>query len=168
MGEYDFFRQVSILKDLKTEHFEKLMPICRRVTFKAGEVILREGESGDTMYLFAEGEVEVTNTLTMKIGSHGFEETEKSIVKLRAGSVGFFGDMALFESAPRSATITASSECVLYEIRKEDFDRLCEENTEIGYRIINNIASVLCHRIRRGNQDILKLTTVLSIVLSKR
>lgn len=128
---------------------------------------MREGEVGDSMYLFAEGEVLVTKNLTMKTGKRGFSQAEKSMVRLDARYVSFFGDMAMFENDVRSATITASTDCLLYEIRREDFERLASRDPVLGYDLIRKIAAVLCHRVRQGNQDILKLTTALSIALSK-
>jgi CRP/FNR family cyclic AMP-dependent transcriptional regulator len=75
--------------------------------------------------------------------------------------------MAMFENDVRSATLTASTDCVLYEIKRDDFERLTQQNCALGYKLVRKIAEVLCNRVRQGNQDILKLTTALSIALSK-
>ena len=81
--------------------------------------------------------------------------------------VSFFGDMAMFENEVRSATLTASADCLLFEIKREDFERLTGRDCALGYKLVRKIAEVLCQRVRQGNQDILKLTTALSIALSK-
>jgi CRP-like cAMP-binding protein len=75
--------------------------------------------------------------------------------------------MAILEDEPRSATVTASTDCDLYEINKKDLLALGERRPDIGYRIILRIAEVLCSRLRKSNRDILKLTTALSISLSR-
>jgi len=165
--DLEFFKSVKILGGLNDDQVASVFRISRKKQFNRGSTIMREGEAGDTMYLFFEGEVEVLNTLTMKFGKHNFEETEKSMVKLDASFVSFFGEMSLLEDAPRSATITAKSDCVLYELRKENFRQLCSQEPAIGYQIVLKIAEVLCSRIRKSNQDILKLTTALSIALSR-
>ena len=162
-----FLSGVVILKDLTPEELDRVWATVRRVAVPKGAVIMREGDAGETMFFFAEGEVEVTQKLTLKAGRQGFSQAEKSVVNLRASSVSFFGDMALFENEPRSATITAAEDCVLYEIGREDFERLATTQPALGYKIIRRISTVLCQRIRRGNQDVLKLTTALSIALSK-
>jgi CRP/FNR family cyclic AMP-dependent transcriptional regulator len=161
-----FLTSVVLLADLTPEELDLLWSIVRRVTAPRGTVIMREGDVGDTMCFFAEGEVEVTQKLTLRAG-RGFSQGEKSMVRLRADSVSFFGDMALFEREPRSATITAAQDCVLYEIGRDDFEQLSAAHPALGYKIMRRIAPVLCQRIRRSNQDVLKLTTALSIALSK-
>jgi CRP-like cAMP-binding protein len=161
------FTGIGLFCDLSAEETEEVRRIARELRVRAGQVIMREGEVGDSMFLFAEGEVLVTKNLTLKTGKQEFSQAEKSMVRLDARSVSFFGDMAMFENDVRSATITASTDCLLYEIRREDFEALAERNCRLGYKLIRQIAVVLCGRVRQGNQDILKLTTALSIALSK-
>ena len=86
---------------------------------------------------------------------------------LKSDEVSFFGDMAMFETEPRSATITAGTDCVLYEIHRQDFTDLCDQHPVLGVRILRRMAVTLCRRIRRGNEDVLKLSTALSIALTK-
>jgi len=163
----EFLKSVDLLADLTREERDLVGAILNNIEVPKGTVIMREGDVGDTMYVFAEGEVEVTQKLTLKVGRQAFSQAEKSVVRLRAASVSFFGDMALFEREPRSATITAVERCVLYEIRRDDFERLAASHPRIGYVIMRRIAPVLCQRVRRSNQDVLKLTTALSIALSR-
>ncbi|NOY09966.1 MAG: cyclic nucleotide-binding domain-containing protein [Spirochaetes bacterium] len=163
----DLLKKVGILSDLTEAERNLIFKIARKVEVSSGDIIMREGEIGDSMFLFLEGEVEVSKNLTLKVGKRGFSKAEKSMVKLNADYVSFFGDMAMFENDTRSATITASADCLLYEIKRDDFEKLCSEHPEIGYKVIRKIATVLCKRVRKGNQDVLKLTTALSIALSK-
>jgi len=161
------FRRISLLADLPEGDLEALKDIAREVRVPAGEVIMREGEVGDSMYLFAEGEVLVSKNLTLKTGKRGFSQAEKSMTRLNAQFVSFFGDMAMFENDVRSATVTAAVECLMYELRREDFEGLTAARPQLGHELVRRIAVVLCKRVRQGNQDILKLTTALSIALSK-
>ncbi len=160
-------RNIDLLKNLTQEEIDELWNIVHPVEFGVGSVIMKEGDIGDSMFLFANGVVDVTKNLTLKIGKKGFSLVEKSMVKLNSNHVSFFGDMAMFENDTRSATITASADCLLFEIKRHDFEVLCDKNPELGYKIIKEMAITLCQRVRKGNQDILKLTTALSIALSK-
>lgn len=166
-NDFNFFRSVSLLQDLNDEQLHRVYRIADKKKVNSGTVIMREGDSGDSMYLFFSGEVEVLNTLTMKMGKGDFAETEKSMVRLNAEVVSFFGEMALLENDARSATITAVSDCILYEISRDDFQQLGLENPAIGYAILLQMSKGLCARIRKSNRDILKLTTALSIALSR-
>lgn len=160
-------KRVVILNDLDDNELEGIASICREVRINAGTIIMNEDEIGGTMYFFMQGEVNVSKSLTMKIGRKGFENTEKSMVKLNADKVSFFGDMAMFQDEPRSATITASTDCILYEVGRNDFNMFVKSNPDAGVKLLLKMAQTLSSRIRKGNEDILKLTTALSIALSR-
>jgi CRP/FNR family transcriptional regulator, cyclic AMP receptor protein len=165
--EIALLRKVGILADLDEEDLRKVLAISQRVAFKAGETIMREGEQGESMYFFVEGEVDVTKNLTLKLGDRDFATAEKSMNKLSADHVSVFGEMSVFGPEPRSATITAGSDCVLYSVNGAEFTELCNAEPMIGLSIVRRIAAVLCSRVRKGNGDVLKLSTALSIALSR-
>ncbi len=82
-------------------------------TFHAGDIIMRQGETGQNAFIVEKGKVEI------KIEKPNKEEI---VVGTRsAGSM--IGEMSLIDNAPRTATITAIEECQLLEITKEDFSR---------------------------------------------
>lgn len=166
--EITFLQRVDILADLTRGEINRVYPIVRRQAVDAGTVIMREGDPGDEMYLFAEGEVTVSKSLTMKISKRaGFGQVEKSMVRLRAEQVSFFGDMAIIENDTRSATITAATDCLLYAVTRDDFEDLCSKYPEVGVKVLRRVAKVLSKRVRDRNQDVLKLTTALSVVLNR-
>jgi CRP/FNR family transcriptional regulator, cyclic AMP receptor protein len=165
--EISLLRKVGILADLSDADLEKLLAICQRAAFKAGETIMHEGEQGESMYFFVEGEVDVTKNLTLKLGDRDFATAEKSMNKLSASKVSVFGEMAVFGPEPRSATITASSDCVLYRVNRDRFTKFCDDECKAGLAIVRRIAAVVCARVRKGNEDVLKLSTALSIALSR-
>ena len=134
----------------------------------SGEDIMEEGNVGDTMYFFLKGVVDIKKALTLKIAKRGFENVEKSMVKLDSNIVSFFGEMAMIDSSPRSATVTASTDCVLFAITRDDFTTLCDEHPAIGLKMLRRISQVLSRNVRKGNEDIMKLTTALSIALSRQ
>lgn len=162
-----FLKNISIFKDLKEEEIKKITSILKLVRFKAGEIIINEGETGNTMFVFKEGKVQISHQITLKLGS-SWGEAEKSMAVLDGSTIGFFGEMSLLTGAPRSATIKAITDCTLYKIEKEDFEKFSKKNPVIAYSIMEKIAKVLSNRIVGMNDNILKLTTALSIALSKR
>ncbi len=166
-SEIKAFQAMQVLSDLSAAEKETVMAISRRVNFRHGEVIMREGEIGDSMYFFIEGEVKVSKELTLKVGRGAFSQAEKSMLSLKPGPSGLFGDMAMFGDEPRSATITASSDCVLFAISRESFTELCVKEPGLGVKLLHRIALVLCERLRKSNSDVLKLSTALSLALSK-
>lgn len=160
-------KKVAILSDLNNKELEYILSISKKVEIPSNDIIMTEGEVGSTMHFFVKGEVKVSKNLTLKIGKKGFGSAEKSMVKLKAEHVSFFGDMAMFQDEPRSATITASMDCTLYEISRDSFTKFCNDFPEQGVKVLQRIASTMSGRVRKGNEDILKLTTALSLALSK-
>jgi len=164
--EFTAFCRISLFKGLQEDAIRRVFAAAERVLVKRGQVIMREGEAGNEMFVFVSGTVEVHSRLTLSIDGVDVDSVDKSIVRLKAVDVGFVGEMALIEDAPRSATVQASEPCILYSIDKQRFNSLCMKHPDIGYVIMRNMAGVFCSRIRKSNTDILKLTTALSLVLS--
>jgi CRP/FNR family transcriptional regulator, cyclic AMP receptor protein len=168
MTEFEKFYNISLLRDIPEEEVKLLFNSCKRVTFKQNDIIMEEDEDECSMFFFIEGEVVISNVITMKVSNQaGYSEVDKQIVKLKAESVGTLGEMSVFEEQKRSATVKASEPCILYEIGKKDFEDFINQHPDIGVKILFNIAKVLCARVRRSNNDKLKLTTALSIALSR-
>lgn len=165
--EEGILKSLPILRDLDEGELTKFLTITRRVRFSKGNIILKEGEPGDTMYIIADGAVEISKNLVMKMGREEFQDRDKILTKLSAEDHAVFGEVALFEQGKRTATVVARSDCVLLEITRNDFLRLGEENPRIGYKITRNITQLLCSRLRKADEDTIKLTTALSLALSK-
>jgi CRP-like cAMP-binding protein len=167
MEEEKFLKAIPIFQDLDEEELRQVLKITRRIQFPQGKAILKEGETGETMYIIAEGTVEVSKTLVMKRGPEEFQGRDKILTKLSADDHAIFGEVALFERSQRTATVFALTDCRLLEISKSDFLRLAEENPRIGYKITRNIVQLLCSRLRKADEDTIKLTTALSVALGR-
>lgn len=167
MHEEKLLKAVPIFQDLEEEELRHLLEIARRVQFPRGKVILKEGEPGEMIYIIEEGMVEISKSLVMKLGRDDYQDREKILTKLSAADHAIFGEVALFEQGCRTATIVALTDCVLLEIARPNFLRLAEENPRMGYKITRNIAQMLCSRLRKADEDMVKLTTALSLALSR-
>jgi CRP/FNR family transcriptional regulator, cyclic AMP receptor protein len=167
MGDEKLLKVPSILRGLDDEELGQFRKIARPVRVPRGKAILREGESGNTMYILQEGTVEVSKTMVMAPGGVENQNRDKILSKISAKDDAFFGEVALFEQDKRTATVVALTDCFLQEIGKAEFLRLAEENPRLGFKITRNIAELLCSRLRRTGEDVVKLTTALSIALSR-
>ena len=157
----------GFLAGLEGGDIDEVLKAARRIECEAGKAVMREGDSGDAMYLLAAGEVEVTKNLTLKLGLRDFARADKSMTRITAERAPVFGEMALLATEPRSATVTAATPCVLYEIESGAFKAICEGNPRLGAELLRRIARILSARVRKGNEEILKLSTALSIALSR-
>jgi CRP/FNR family cyclic AMP-dependent transcriptional regulator len=116
-------------------------------TYDAGEIIFCEYEPGDTFYLIQSGRVKI-----VKI----FGNIEKTIDILKPGE--FFGEMALLENAPRSASIVALDDCKLLEFNRSNFQVLMTGNPQMALKLLGLFAKRIYDQKRRF--AILTLTDV--------
>jgi CRP-like cAMP-binding protein len=144
MGFTDILGSVELFEGATPDELTSLAKVCRDQTFNKGEVITRQGEEGEALYVVCKGFVEV-------IRSHPSTDIEpRTVVHLGEGQI--FGEMALVDHGPRSATIQAASDATdVLVINREDFERLCEENLHFGFTVMRNIAADLSFKLRHQN-----------------
>ncbi|MEB2344305.1 MAG: cyclic nucleotide-binding domain-containing protein [Deltaproteobacteria bacterium] len=128
-------RQVSLLSALSLERLQAVERIAREVEYLKGEVIVREGEPGDELYLLVEGAVDVVK----QAGT----AREERVNALGAGS--YFGEMAVFDGAPRSATVVAASDARVLVLAGARLRELVHEMPELAFDLLR----VLAERLRR-------------------
>lgn len=159
--------KVRTFQGLTERQLEKLAHFLRERCWPEGVNICTEGEHGDQMYILYEGRVEITRTLTMRVGGD-FASRDKAFNELDAADLPVVGDIAIVDDrATRSATVRTLSPCAGLELTRSDFDRLCAEDTDLGMKLLRNILRGVCALLRKSNNDLLKLTTALSIALSR-
>ena len=162
-----FLKQVQLFSDLSEEEMVALLDIVFLRTFKKGDTIIREDDVGSEMYVLVEGEVQVVRSLTLKVGRHEFEQTEKALTRLSGKKPICFGEMAMLSQDKRSASIMALANCTAFVIERERFEQFCETNPRAGYHVVRRIAQVVSDRLRKENENVLKLTTALSLALAR-
>lgn len=106
--------------------------------YDRGEVIFFEHEPGDSFYLIQSGRVKIVKIMG---------EIEKIIDILQPGE--FFGEMAILENAPRSATIITVEPCKLLEFNKENFSALIQNTPQVGINLLKIFARRIYDQKRR-------------------
>ena len=119
----DLFRQVP-MQDLVS-----IAQLCREVNFTKGEQFIKEGETGDCLYIIATGDVTVVVEGVGRIGSS------------RQGEV--IGEMAIISSNPRVASCIADTEVTALQITHNDFWTLMEENSAVALSVLRVIVTRL-------------------------
>ncbi len=162
--------EYQIFEGLQPEEVRHFAQKLRHYEAPEGEIIVKEGDAGNSLFLLLKGEVEVSQALTMKITTdETLDSREKAITRLRGNVHPFFGEMSIFsDHDTRSATIRAVSKCSLAEITRDDFFTVVRNHPEHGIRVLVNIAQVLASRLKKTNNDVMKLTTALTLILEQR
>lgn len=165
-GRLDYFKKVSLFRDLSERQIGRLMHIMSLVEYSEDEVVFKEGSSGDSIYILIEGEVEISKTLVLPQWIQSAQKKEKSLIRLSEKAHPFFGEMAMFgQDAERSATITATKTCLMAMLPGKEFQAILEADPEIGLVVYRNIACELAKRVREANKNVLKLTTAFTLAL---
>jgi CRP-like cAMP-binding protein len=134
-------RSVELFTGLTDEELNQVAAICTRRQLKEGEVLARQGETGRDLYIVSEGLLEVS---VME------RDVPRVVINLGAGQL--IGEMALVDHGPRSATVTAVQDPTFVQvIQHDEFEALCQQNTQIGYRVMQNLAVDLSFKLRHRN-----------------
>lgn len=114
--------------------------IVKEERFEEGQQIMLKGEMGFCMYIICEGEIKIH---------------DKDLTFTTLGNRDFFGELALLDPEPRSASATAMKDSLVLRLDQEAFYELMSERTEVA----KGILKVLCRRIRHQNDVISEMKT---------
>lgn len=124
-----FLKSIDLFSQIPGEDLAALALIATEERRDSGDEIFAEGESGDALYLVLDGKVRV-------------HRGDRVIAEL--GERECFGEMAILDAAPRSATVTSLLATDLLKITREDFQDIMSEKPEIAQGVIK----VLTRRLR--------------------
>ena len=128
-----FLKSIDLFSQIPGEDLAQIAVIATEETRDRGEEIFSEGEDGDALYLVLDGKVRV-------------HREDRVIAEL--GERECFGEMAILDASPRSATVTAVEDSHLLKISREDFQEIVTEKPEIAMGIIKVLTGRLRHAIR--------------------
>jgi CRP/FNR family transcriptional regulator, cyclic AMP receptor protein len=129
----DLLRQVPLFAALSNRDLKKLAKPFKERMFPAGETIAAEGKSGVGFFVIGEG------TVDYSIGGEH---------KGSGGPGEYFGEVALVDDGPRTATVTAATDVTAYGLTSWEFRPLVEENAAIAWELLVAMAK----RLRAANQ----------------
>lgn len=144
----DFLKSITLFEDLKIDEIKRLERTLHKRHYRRGEIIFNEGEPGAALYILKDGEVDILIN---------YDEEPILLTKLHNGM--FFGEIALFDESPRSATVEASSECEIITLSKPDFILFSQKEPTIGIKIVMRLGEILSTRLKASNKQIEELKT---------
>ena len=134
------WEKIPIFAGLHASALEFLIAKSQEVVARPGEIIVREGETGNRMFLIRSGQVRV-------------RKGESDPVEIAIVSAGdFFGEMCILETLPRTATVEALTDCVFSTLSSINFYQFYEAMPSQYSILILNIARDLSRRLRRRDE----------------
>ena len=137
-------RKIPLFKELDDDELLKVAEIAIKKNFPGGSIIFREGEKGDSLFLIVYGSIRILKTS---------ERGEEEIVRLASGSV--FGELALIDDSPRSATAITLENSELLDITRDNLNNLVEKYPVIGVKIFKAFSKLITSRLRGTTNDLL-------------
>src|ERR1700752_2534738 len=137
MDDQELLRTVPIFEELTDAAIASLGRLTARRRYPKDTVVFFENEEGDSFFMILEGRIKVTI-----LGDDGRE-----VILSMLGPGDFFGEMALLDNEPRSATAIAVEETELLSLHRNDFQTVLTDNRSITTALIK----ILTARLRRAN-----------------
>lgn len=134
-----FLLDAPLFKDLDPDGLTDVVSIMQIQHLDRGSPVFREGDIGDAWFVIYEGTAEVSWEGTF--GRHR--------PTTQMGPRTCFGEMAVLDGSPRSATVTATTELTLLRFPRGAFQELLAEQNLAAYQLVLGMARVLCERQRR-------------------
>src|SRR5688500_12254479 len=125
-----FFRKFALFSELDDKELAAIAAVAKSRRYAKDDVVFHESESGDVFCLIREGKVKVT-----MISPEG-----KEIILSMLGPGDFFGEMALLDDEPRSATVVATEALDVVTIWRSDFLQILQENFSITRKVLAEIS----------------------------
>ena len=154
----DLINEVPQLYSLGPDEVVTLVPYVSHKSAEKGTLVFREGDSGDSLFYIARGAVDIIK-----------ESVEGNPIKLAQFTQdSMLGEMALIDSAPRSATAKVFDDVELIILSRDAFDGLLKDVPAIGIKIFKQIATTMSQRVRFANgrlADVLDLAHQQGITL---
>jgi MFS superfamily sulfate permease-like transporter/CRP-like cAMP-binding protein len=140
--------RLALLGDLSAAQIERLRGALEPVAFPAGQVIFHSGDPGSALYLVTSGRASVHIR---------HDDGDIRLVTFAAGAV--FGELALLDRGPRSATVTADEDIEGFGLSETAFAELCRQHPDIAIKLLQALGRELSVRIRHANMTIQQLET---------
>ncbi|MCC6740876.1 MAG: cyclic nucleotide-binding domain-containing protein [Planctomycetia bacterium] len=139
-----FLREVDTFSALTDAELEKLAAICRDRALRRGDVVYKERDPGDRLFIIESGAIEIAKSNGSPAGTR--------IAILEHGEI--FGELAIFEERARSSSAVASRDARLRFIEKKDLDALLAADAGLAVKILKGLLKKTAARLRLADEAI--------------
>lgn len=149
-GLHDILGAVPFFRELTPEELDRIIALGRLVTYPKDALLFTEGDPGEALYIVVDGSVRISKVVP--------GAKEEAMAFMERG--GCFGEMALFDEFPRSATAIAHEECRVLFIEKEAFLELLRSDPVIARKTLWAFCRTLSVRLRETTDRIVALFAI--------
>jgi CRP-like cAMP-binding protein len=139
----DILSRVVLFQDLEAPALATLAPLLIAKKFAAGTVIFRELDDSDALYIVEKG--------TIVVSKHVSGDVDMVLTRFAPGD--FFGEMGLFDNAPRSATANVETDTLLWRLDRSVFHDIFSHHPEMAAKICYRLVTIFIERLRVTNEQ---------------
>ncbi len=143
----EFLLETPLFEDLDAGELGEVVRVMQIQRVRPDHAIFKEGDAGNAWYVIYEGEA-------------GVEKRDPFSPVRKVATLddhACFGEMAVLDDSPRSATVTARTDVTLFRFPSIPFQDLLEEGNLAAYKLVHAMARTLCARQRKINQQLTDL-----------
>ena len=149
MIDTTFLTDSPLFQNLSETERAQILIIGQVKSYAANQVIFREGDAGDGLFILVNGSVRISKQSVTG---------EEALAVLEPHA--FFGEMALIDFSPRAADAIANEAADLFFIPLKDLRTLIETNHQIAMKVLYSLCEVLAQRLRETNERYMSVFTI--------
>ena len=138
--------QIALLEGLSVEDRRLFFDLAKTRVVEDHQAIVTEGEAGDAMYVLVSG--------TVRVEKATLDQQQEVLTSLGEGEC--FGELALVDREPRSATVRAFGQVEVLEFLQSDLDAFFDAHPNLHRRILQNVAKITAQRVRRLDETLVQ------------
>jgi len=142
-NDIEFLQSIPLFDSLKHSEILRLERSLHDRLYSKNEEVFFEGEPGAALYIIKEGKIDIYKNYK-----------DEKILLASLGEGTFFGELALFDESPRSATAVATKDTMLLAFSKPSLIQFSEQNPKSGFKISMRLGEILSQRLRVANEHI--------------
>jgi CRP-like cAMP-binding protein len=154
----EMLSRIPVFEKLEPKELRQVASIVHRRQYVKDEFVFYQGDPGLGMYVVEKGKVGI-----VVVGEDG---TQKEITEMSNGD--FFGEIALLDESPRSASVVVKEDSALIGFFRPDLFEIIEKTPKTGLKIVVKLAEMIGERLRNMNNEFSKLRAELELVKQQK
>lgn len=146
-GAVDVLERVGLFQGFEREELERIVARGQTVGFPDGAIVFQEGDPGEGFYVVLRGAVRISKALP--------NAGDETLNVIKPGD--FFGEMALLDDLPRSATAVAQDGCQVFVLKAADFLDLTYSEPALGCKLLWALCRTFSRRLREATESMASL-----------
>lgn len=141
----NFLGSIPLFSSLSRRELKTIRSIIHQRTYLEDEFIFRKGQPGAAMFIVKSGEINIID--------HDGDNQTNILATLDDNT--FFGELALLDDSPRSASAVAAKSTETFALFRTDLDRLLTAFPQIGLKVYRSLAMIIGNRLKDTNEQLL-------------